>query len=107
MDARTKPAKNRRTRSRVRPSHRVDKAPRHQDAALLRKLAAELRRDDTNAERLRAVLQAALAERRGPTLAEMLYAGPDISGPEFDHIFEEIERFRHHPIMMRVRDVDL
>jgi hypothetical protein len=32
---------------------------------------------------------------------------PDVSGPEFDKVFEEIEKFRHDPVMMRVRDVDL
>jgi hypothetical protein len=107
MDARTKALKPRRRRSSRRASKPVAKAPRDPDAALVRQLAAELQRGDANAERLRAVLRAALAERRGPTLAEMLDAAPDISGPEFDHIFEEIERFRHHPVMMKVRDVDL
>jgi hypothetical protein len=107
MDARTKSPKPRRKRSSPRAPKPVAKAARDPDAALVRQLAAELQRGDENAERLRAVLRAALAERRGPTLAEILNAGPDISGPEFDHIFEEIERFRHHPVMMKVRDVDL
>jgi hypothetical protein len=40
-------------------------------------------------------------------VAEVMDAAPDISGPEFDHIFEEIERFRHSPIAMKVRDIDL
>jgi hypothetical protein len=34
-------------------------------------------------------------------------AGPDISGPEFDEVFEEIERFRRDPVMQKVREVDL
>jgi len=32
---------------------------------------------------------------------------PDISGPEFDAVFEEIERFRHDPVANKLRDVDL
>jgi len=39
-------------------------------------------------------------------LAEALY-DPALAGPEFDAIFEEIERSRHDPAMMQVRDVDL
>jgi hypothetical protein len=107
MDARTKP---RRTRRSARPVDKHERAPapvRDEDAALIRQLVSELRHNDENAERLRAILRAALKERRGPTIAEMLNAGPDISGPEFDAVFEEIERFRHHPVMMQVRDIDL
>ena len=59
-----------------------------------------------NAERIRFALHGAFTERRGPTLAESLY-DPSIAGPEFDEVFAEIERFRHDPIMMQVRDIDL
>ena len=107
MDARTKSHKPRRTRSSPRASKHMGKVASETDATLVRQLAAELRRGDENAERLRVVLRAALAERRGPTLAEVINAAPDISGPEFDSVFEEIERLRHHPVMMKVRDVDL
>jgi hypothetical protein len=106
MDARTKALKAHRKRLRTRRMKRVEVTLRERDAALMRKLAAHLRRDDANAQRLRAVLGAAVKEQRGPTVAEMLY-DPAIAGPEFDEVFEEIERFRHHPIMMQVRDVDL
>ncbi len=85
---------------------RVEVTLREQDAALVRRLAAELRRNDSNADRLRFVLRGAIAEHREPTLAEALY-DPIIAGPEFDEVFEEIERFRHDPVMMKVRDVDL
>jgi hypothetical protein len=37
---------------------------------------------------------------------QILEAG-SIAGPEFDKVFEEIERFRHQPEMMKVRDIDL
>ncbi len=85
---------------------RVELTLREQDAGLVRRLAAELRRNDENADRLRFVLRGAVARHRGPTIAEALY-DPSVAGPEFDEVFEEIERFRHHPVMMKVRDVDL
>jgi hypothetical protein len=34
-------------------------------------------------------------------------AAPDISGPEFDDVFEEIERLRHDPTANKMRDVEL
>jgi hypothetical protein len=43
----------------------------------------------------------------GPTVAEVIASLPDVSGSEFDKVFEEIEKLRHNPVMMRVRDVDL
>jgi hypothetical protein len=42
-----------------------------------------------------------------PSIADILCSLPDISGPEFDAVFEEIERLRQHPIMKQVRDVEL
>ena len=107
MDARTKPAKTRYSRARSRARARKPVGRRGQDQALVRELAAELGRNDENAERLRLVLKAALGQKRGPSLAEVMSAAPDISGPEFDEVFEEIERLRHDPVMMQVRDVDL
>ena len=85
---------------------RVEVTVRDRDAALIRKLADALRHDGENAERIRFALHGAFTERRGPTLAESLY-DPSIAGPEFDDVFEEIERFRHDPVMMKVRDVKL
>ncbi|MEA2904324.1 MAG: hypothetical protein QOI12_1711 [Alphaproteobacteria bacterium] len=106
MDARTKAVKAHRKRLRTRRMKRVEVTVREKDAALVRKLAAALRRDGDNAERLRLVVHAAVHERpRGPTLAEALY-DPVIAGPEFDEVFAEIERFRHDPIMMQLRDND-
>jgi len=106
MDARTKAVKAHRKRLRSRKMKRVEVTVRDEDAALIRRLAAHLRRADENAERLRFVLRGAVAENRGPTIAEALY-DPVIAGPEFDEVFEEIEQFRRHPVMMQVRDVEL
>ena len=104
--ARTKALKAHRKRLQTRRMKRVEVTVRDRDATLVRQLAEQLRRDDANAERLRFVLHGAFAEGREPTLAEALH-DPSIAGPEFDEVFEEIERFRHHPVMMKLRDVDL
>ena len=56
---------------------------------------------------MRTLLQDAARAPVEPTIAEVMTSLPDISGPEFDAIFEDIDRFRHHPVMMKVRDVDL
>jgi hypothetical protein len=107
MDARTKAVKAHRRRLRARKMKRVEVTVREADAVLIRKLAGLLRRDDEAAGRARTTLRAAIERKAGPTIAEAVGSLPDISGPEFDDVFEEIERFRHHPIMMQVRDVDL
>jgi len=107
MDARTKALKAHRKRMRVRQMKRVEVTVREQDAGLIRRLAAELRRDDQAAHRIRAALDGTAADDGGPTVADVMAALPDISGPEFDKVFEEIEKFRHDPVMMRVRDVEL
>ena len=106
MDARTKALRAHRKRLQTRRMKRVEVTLREQDAALIRRLAADLRRNDANADRLRFVLRGTLAEHRGTTIAEALY-DPVIAGPEFDEAFEEIERIRHHPVMMKVRAIDL
>jgi|SRR4051812_31369550 hypothetical protein len=103
MDARTKAVKNHRKRLRTRRMKRVEVTVREHDAALLRKFAAALRRNDKSAARLRASLLEEPSASQEPTVAEVMAALPDISSPEFDPVFEEIERFRHDPIMMRVR----
>jgi hypothetical protein len=106
MDARTKALRAHRKRLQARRMKRVEVTLREQDAALIRRLVADLRRNDANADRLRFVLRGTLAEHRGTRIAEALY-DPVIAGPEFDKVFEEIERFRHQPEMMKVRDIDL
>jgi hypothetical protein len=106
MDARTKAVKTHRTRLKARRMQRVEVTVREHDAVLLRKVASELRRDDAAAQRLRKVLAGATSRPRKRTIAEVFDSLPDVSGPEFDAAFEEIERFRHDPIMMKVRDVE-
>ncbi|MBV8747442.1 MAG: hypothetical protein JO134_20620 [Xanthobacteraceae bacterium] len=86
---------------------RVEVTVRDEDAALLRQIASALRRRKTKGRHLRGALRAAIGEHTNPSLAEVLKSGPDVSGPEFDAVFEEIERFRHDPAMMKIRDVDL
>jgi hypothetical protein len=86
---------------------RVEVTVRDQDAELLRQIASALRRDKNRARQLRTALRAAIDERPGPSLADVLQRGPDVSGPEFDSIFEDIDRLRHDPVMMKIRDVDL
>jgi hypothetical protein len=87
---------------------RVEVTVPQQDAVLIRRLAAELRRDDrATRRRIRAALAGTAANERVPTVAEVIDSLPDISGPEFDAVFEEIEKFRHDPVMMKVRDVEL
>jgi hypothetical protein len=49
----------------------------------------------------------AVGRNTEPSIADVLRSLPDISGPEFDWVFEEIERLRQHPIMKQVRDVEL
>ena len=107
MDARTKAVKAHRKRLRSRRIKRVEVTVREDDAALIRQLARLLRRDEDAALRARTMVRAAVEQQSGPTIAEAIRSLPDISGPEFDEVFEEIVRFRHHPVMMQVRDVDL
>ena len=106
MDARTKALKTHRKRLRTRGLRRVELTLEENDAALLRRVASKLRKADAEAARIRSALREAVAEHRAPTLAEALY-DPVIAGPEFDDVFEEIERARHDPVMLKVRDVDL
>jgi hypothetical protein len=106
MDARTKAVKTHRKRLRTRGMKRVEVTLQEQDAALLRRVASKLRKADAEAARIRSALREAIAAHRAPTLAEALY-DPVISGPEFDEVFDEIERARRDPVMLKVRDVDL
>jgi hypothetical protein len=86
---------------------RIEVTVQNHDAVLIRKLAAALRRNDASARKVRMVMRDTVKQQREPTIAEVIDSLPDISGPEFDAVFEEIERFRHHPVMTQVRDVDL
>lgn len=106
MDARTKALKTHRKRLRTRGMKRVEVTLQEQDAALLRRVASKLRKPDAEAARVRAALREAVAEHRAPMLAEALY-DPVIARPEFDEVFDEIERARRDPVMLKVRDVDL
>jgi hypothetical protein len=83
---------------------RVEVTVRAENVALLRDIAARLRTTAGESKRLKAVLAPNLNKRRG--LAEALY-DPILAGREFDEVFEEIERSRHAPEMLKSRDVEL
>jgi hypothetical protein len=86
---------------------RIEIVVRNQDAALLRAVAARLRRNDASASKLRTALRNASEQSAHPSIADVMHSLPDISGPEFDDVFQQIEQFRHHPMMKQVRDVEL
>jgi hypothetical protein len=102
-----KAVKKHRNRLRKLGMKRVEVVVRNQDAALVRNIAATLRRDDVSARKLRTAMRRASGQTAGPSIADVLRSLPDISGPEFDEAFDEIERLRQHPIMRQVRDVEL
>jgi hypothetical protein len=106
-NAQKKAIKNHRTRMRKRGMKRIEVVVRDQDAELVRDIAASLRRDDISARKLRTAMRDAVDPGNEPSIAEVLRSLPDISGPEFDEAFDEIERLREHPIMKQVRDVKL
>ncbi len=83
---------------------RVEVTVRAENVALLRDVAAKLR-TSVNAKRIKAALTDP-SDTKKKNLAEALY-DPIVSGSEFDDVFEEIERSRRDPEMMRMRDVDL
>jgi hypothetical protein len=105
--AQSKANKSHRTRLRKQGMKRIEVIVRDQDTAFVRDLAAILRRDDVTARKLRTAMRDAFGRGAEPSIADVLSSLPDISGPEFDSTFEEIERLRRHPIMKRVRDVEL
>lgn len=107
MDARTKAVKSHRKRLRKRRMRRVEVTVREDDATLVRHMAAALRRDDGPARKLRAIVRQAVARDHEPSIGEVLASLPDLSGPDFDRVFDEIEQLRRHPIMSQIRDVDL
>jgi transposase-like protein len=105
--AQKKAIKKHRSRIRQRGMKRVEIVVLNQDAGLVRDVAATLRRDDVSARKLRTAMRSAVGRSNEPSIADVLRSLPDISGPEFDAVFEEIERLRQHPIMKQVRDVEL
>ena len=107
MDARTKAVKAHRKRLRTRGMKRVEVTVPSKDADLVREVAAVLRSNSGQAQCLRTSLRQATDRGPEPTIAEAMDSLPDISGPEFDAFFEEIERFRHHPTMLKMRDIDV
>ncbi len=105
MDARTKAVKTHRKRLRTRGLKRVEVTVPVEHVPLVRDFAAQLRESPANATRIKPARRA--DERTGPKrLAEALY-DPAIAGPEFDDVFDEIDRARHDPAMQTTRDVDL
>jgi hypothetical protein len=105
--AQSKAIKSHRNRLRKGGMKRIEVVVRNQDAAMVRDLAAVLRRDDESARKLRVAMRDAFGQQAEPSIADVLRSLPDVSGPEFDRAFEEIEQLRQHPIMKQVRDVEL
>jgi hypothetical protein len=106
MDARTKAVKSHRKRLRSSGLKRVEVTVPVNDATLVREVASVLRNGGATAQRLASSVRQITAGKKEPTIAEVMDAAPDISGPEFDAIFEEIERLRHDPVVNKVRDVE-
>jgi hypothetical protein len=105
--AQSKAIKSHRARLRKQGMKRIEVVVRNQDAAMVRDLAAALRRDDESARKLRTTVRNAFGQHAEPSIADVLRSLPDVSGPEFDSAFGEIERLRQDPIMKQVRDVEL
>ena len=106
MDARTKALKSHRKRLRISGLRRVEITVPAGDAKLVREMAALLRKGGASARHLASSMRQITGEKAEPTIAEVIKSLPDISGPEFDAVFDEIERFRHDPIANKVRDVE-
>lgn len=103
MDARTKAVKTHRKRLRRRGLKRVEVTVPAQDTELVREIASALRANGPEAQTIRQ----APSRKKHLSAAEVIDAGPDISGPEFDSVFDEIERLRRDPVLQRAREVDL
>ena len=84
MDARTKALKSHRKRLRSSGLKRVEVTVPARDATLVRQIASVLRTEGPQAKRLIAELRQIASQKKGPTAVEVIDAGPDISGPEFD-----------------------
>ena len=106
MDARAKAFKNRRKRLQPRGMKRVEVTVRAEHVPLVRDIAAKLRANPKNAQRIKAALNDAANFGRGKSLAQALH-DPVIAAPAFDDVFDEIERARRDPIMRGMRDIAL
>ena len=80
---------------------RIEVVVRSQDADLVRNIAATLRRDDPSARQLRKTVRGVITSKARPSIADVVRSLPDLSGPEFDQIFDDIVQLRQHPIMKR------
>jgi len=107
MDARTKAVKNHRKRLRTRGLKRVEVTVPARDADLVRDFASVLRNGGAGARLLASSVKQITGDKDRPTIAEVMAGAPDISGPEFDAVFDEIELLRHDPVIQKVRDIDL
>jgi hypothetical protein len=105
MDARTKAVKTHRKRLRTRGLKRVEVTVLAEHVMLVRDFAAQLRENPARAKEITAAVRAE-EKKRSKNLAEALY-DPAVAGPDFDDVFEEIERSRHDPEMMKTRDIEL
>lgn len=103
MDARTKAVKTHRKRLATRGMKRVEVTVPARDAGLVRQIASALRENGPEAQKIRQ----APSRKKHLSAAEVIDAGPDISSPEFDPVFDEIEQLRRDPVLQRAREVDL
>ena len=104
MDARTKAVKSHRKRLHARGMKRVEVTVRAENVALLRDVAAKLR-ETSDVTRIAAALVPP-PPTKTRSLADALY-DPILADPAFDEVFEQIERSRRDPEMMKTRDIDL
>ncbi|MGB9364398.1 MAG: hypothetical protein WCE79_00145 [Xanthobacteraceae bacterium] len=107
MDAQTKALKFHRKRLRTRGMKRVEVTVPVRDAELVRRIASVLRADNPPMRLVADNIREVVSGKKQLSAAEVIDAGPDISGPEFDTVFDEIERLRRDPVLQRTREVDL
>jgi hypothetical protein len=86
--AQSKAINSRQKRPRKRRVKRIDVVAHDRDVAVIRDVPAA--RD-------------VLGRPAKPSIADVLRALPDVSGPEFDSTFEEIDRLRQHSIAAQAR----
>jgi hypothetical protein len=106
MSTQSKALKAHRKRLRTKGLRRVELSVRAEQVALLRDVAARLREKPAEAKRIKSAIWPESGAARRKTLSETLY-DPAIAGPEFDDVFDEIERARRDPVVQRTRDIDL
>jgi len=106
MNIQGKALKAHRKRLHARGLKRVEVTVRAEHVPLLRDVAAQLRASHANVRRIKAALKQAGSIGRGTSLAEALY-DPVVAAPEFDEVFDEIERSRRDAAMLKMREIDL